>query len=126
MTGKLKFPIMKFVERLENLKQTVLNGPDPEGPEMETRDSNPNFTTARQVLAIHYLLEYCQVKDVDKTRIARFIEFLTGKNYDNIYKAVRSPLASKKSNFRAEDLQFIRLFFEDLGLGEIVKMIYEG
>lgn len=123
-TGKTRFLIMKFTERMEDAKRNLLFQNDTENPPEEISEMpNPNFTTARQVLAVLYLLEYCQVKEVDKTQIARFIEFLTGKNYDNIYKAVRSPLASKVGNFRREDLQFIRHFFENLGLVEIVKMI---
>lgn len=122
-TGKSKFPIMKFIEGLDEVKKTALNEKPLANFEPENNPPNPDFTTARQVLAVLYLLEYCQVKEVDKTQKARFIEFLTGKNYDNIYKAVRSPLASKVGNFRREDLQFIRPFFENLGLVEIVKMI---
>jgi len=123
MTGKFQFPMMKFSDRLEAVKQAALNDSNPEILETEGKESNPNFTTARQVLAVYYLLEHCEVKGVDQTQIARFIEFLTGKNYDNIYKALRSPLASKVGNFRREDLQYIRPFFENLGLVGIVKTI---
>jgi hypothetical protein len=84
---------------------------------------NPEFTTARQVLAMHYLFEYCQVRGVDQSKKAEFIEFLTGKNYKNIYDTVRNPLATKTGNFKKGDLQYIRTFFENLGLSEIVKAI---
>jgi len=84
---------------------------------------NPEFTTARQVLAMHYLFEYTKVVGIDQTEKAHFIEFLTGKNYKNIYDAVRSPLATKDGNLRKGDLRYIRPYFEKLGLREIVKMI---
>src|ERR1035437_2498982 len=80
------------------------------------------FTMARQVLAVHYLMKYCQVKDVDKSVIARFIYFLTSKNHGNIYKLVRNPLKGTllKNN---DDLKFIRKYFEELEMEEVVKMI---
>lgn len=88
------------------------------------RESNPDFTTARQVLAMRFLLDPYNVwVTVDKTHIARFIEFLTGKNYDNIYKKVKTPYSTKNKNFRKEDFQFIRTYFENLGLSDIVKKI---
>jgi len=83
---------------------------------------NPDFTTARQVLAVHYLLRYCQVTQASNADVARFIEFLTGKNYKNIYKRVCNPLGSRDKEL-TEDLRFVRVFFEKLGMAEIVKMI---
>ena len=83
---------------------------------------NKEFTTARQVVAVHFMLKYMQVKNADKTEIARFIQFLTGKNYDNIYKRVLNPFNVNDKVFR-EDLRFVRGYFERLGLYELVKMI---
>lgn len=124
ITGRQKLPIMQFVERLENLKSKTLSEAQSETLQDEaTNFANPDFTTARQVLAIHYLLEYCQVKGIDQTHKAKFVELLTGKNYKNIYDLVRNPLATKTGSFRRNDLKFIRTYFEDLGLVEIVKMI---
>lgn len=88
----------------------------------DSNEKNKEFTTARQVLAVHYLLKYCQVKNIDDTEKARFIYFLTGKNFDNIYKKVQSPL-SGANKYVAEDLKFVRGYFERLGMKEIVKMI---
>jgi hypothetical protein len=88
----------------------------------DNTEKNKEFTTARQVLAIHYLLKYCQVKNVDDTEKARFVHFLTGKNLDNIYKKVQSPLGGA-NKYVAEDLKFVRGYFERLGMKEIVKMI---
>lgn len=109
---------------MEEAKRNLLFPNDTENPLEEIGEIlNPDFTTARQVLALHYLLEYRQVKGIDQTHKARFIEFLTGKNYKNIYDLVRSPLATKQGKFRRADLQFVRTYFENLGLTEIVKMI---
>jgi hypothetical protein len=85
-------------------------------------EKSKDFTTARQVLAVHYLLKFANVKNVDKTEIARFIQFLTGKNFDNIYKKLQSPFKLNDKSLR-EDLRFVRDYFERLGLFEIVKMI---
>ena len=68
------------------------------------------------------MLKYMQVKNTDKTEIARFIQFLTSKNYDNIYKRVLNPFNVNDKVFR-EDLRFVRGYFERLGLYELVKMI---
>lgn len=79
-------------------------------------------TTARQVLAIHYLMKYCKTSQASNADVARFIEFLTSKNYKNIYKRVCNPLGSRDKELN-EDLRFVRAFFEKLGLSEIVRMI---
>jgi hypothetical protein len=80
------------------------------------------FSTHRQVLAIHYLMKYCQVKDIDQKVISRFIEFLTSKNESNIYDWVRNPLDGSPQKLK-EDLTYVRKYFEELGMEEIVKMI---
>lgn len=88
----------------------------------EQAKSNPEFTTARQVLVFHYLFNYLKVSNIDRTEKARFIHFLTGKNFDSIYKKLGTPY---KENMKAakKDLRFVRDYFEKLGLREIVKMI---
>ncbi len=110
------------LERLLALEQSVAR------TEIETIKSNPEFTTARQVLAVHYLLQYAKTKNVNKTEIARFIEFLTGKNYDSIYKRVRDPAKSRKETLGSsreleKDMDYVKSRFERLGLTEIVRMI---
>ncbi len=92
-------------------------------PSAPKESKNPDFTLARQVLAVHYLLEFCQVKGIDHTKKAAFIEFLTEKNPKNIYEAVRSPLATKAGDFRRKDLKYIRVFFDNLEMRGIVQMI---
>jgi hypothetical protein len=90
--------------------------------EAKSTRRNSEFTTARQVLAVHYLLQYIKALNVNKTEIARFIEFLTGKNYDSIYKKVREPLKLKDSEAK-KDLEFVKAYFLKLELSEIVRMI---
>ena len=93
------------------------------------KDGNKKFTTAQQVLAIHYMLKYLGVKNVDNTAKARFAQLLTGKETGakeikntNIYKLFGNPLKTDEKGLTT-DLQFIRIFFENLGLSEIVAEI---
>jgi len=92
---------------------------------IEVVATDKDFTTARQVLAIHFILEQLQVRsnEVDRKAKAELSQFLTGKNYKNIYDAFQNPFTTKQKNFRFDDLQYIRPFFEKLGLSEIVKAI---
>jgi hypothetical protein len=108
----------RFYEFLNSQKQDEIS----ESELSEIPEKSKDFTTARQVLAVHYLLKYAQVKNVDKTEIARFIQFLTGKNYDNIYKKLQNPFKIN-DKFLKEDLRFIRDYFERLGMSEVVRMI---
>ncbi len=110
---------------IQKLKQQMALERKPQAEsrtETEAAKHNPEFTTARQVLAVHYLLQYVKVQNVNKTEIARFIEFLTGKSYDSIYKKVREPLKLKDSEAE-KDLEFVKAYFVKLGLSEIVRMI---
>lgn len=95
----------------------------------EQNSGNPEFTTSRQVLAMHYLFEYCNVVNIDTTEKARFIQFLTGREVNaknigntNIYKKLKSPFPQSEKTL-INDLQFIRTYFEKLGLIEIVSKI---
>jgi hypothetical protein len=117
---------MLFASFLEKEAAKFINAESPSIPLTtlleDIAEKNREFTTARQVLAIHYLLKYCQVKNDDDKEKARFVHFLTGKNLDNIYKKVQSPLGGA-NKYVAEDLKYVRGHFERLGLKEIVKMI---
>lgn len=91
--------------------------------------TNTEFTTSRQVLAMYYLLneiDHKSVNQVDRTEKARFIEFLTGKNYDNIYKTLSKPfkgLDTKNPKAILKDLEYVSSHFEKLGLQSIVTKI---
>jgi hypothetical protein len=66
----------------------------------EASREHGEITTARQVLAVKYLLKHCGLdNDMDKTDIARLVQFLTGKETGaksitntNIYKSVKRDL----------------------------------
>ena len=124
----LKFLIFKY-DQLQESKVKTLDVQD--GLETkETDQSQPNrdFTLARQNLAIHYLLKHSRLgNDIDKTNVARLIQLITGREGNKeikntrIYKFVQSPLMSEKT--LKQDLQFIRPYFENLGLQAIVDDI---
>ncbi|MBA3285021.1 MAG: hypothetical protein H0U27_08185 [Nitrosopumilus sp.] len=117
-----------LIDKLKDLKESEVQ-PSLQN-EIETKGSNKEFTTARQVLAIHYLMEELNVfAKADKTEVARFIQFLTGKetgvskiNDTTIYKKVKSPF-SKNDKQLESDLRFIRIYFEKLGLISITDKI---
>lgn len=93
-------------------------------------DRNKNFTTARQVLAMTFLLKKCGINPVDTpTPVGKFIQFLTGKELTakriqdtRIYKKAQQPY---KLNDEAllKDLHFIRSFFVEMKLNDIVSDI---
>ena len=62
----------------------------------------------------------------NKSEIARFIQLLTGKNYDNIYKLTKNPIKDPSNRTSAKyqfDIQFIKEAFIKLGLDNIVRKI---
>lgn len=91
-------------------------------PEKDISKKYDEFTTIRQVLAIHYLLKYCQVRNIDESVKARFIHFLTSKNYSKIYERIRNPLEGSTKRMK-QDLVYVRTYFEEMEMTEIVKMI---
>lgn len=89
------------------------------------------FTTARQILALYYLLEHAGLKmyDVNKTDLARFTQFLNGKEIGSsgientgIYKRWKE-IYSKSDRKNRQDLEYIKAHFERLNLFEIVTKI---
>lgn len=113
----------KALKKFEQL--SILNEEKTQAePSQPHTSRNPDFTTARQVLAVHYLLLAAGMRQngIDKSNEARLIEFLTGKNYRNIYDRVREPL--KLSDKEAEkDLKYIKPYFEKLGLFNVIELI---
>lgn len=92
-------------------------------------NGNPEFTLSRQVLAIHYLLKQSGIDNIDKTSIARFVQFLTNRESNaksisdtRIYKTVRNPFSTSNKTLIA-DLQYVRKQFEDLQMPEITQLI---
>ena len=113
-----------------NAKLIELQTPPIEIMETNEKDGNKEFTTARQVLAIHYIMDQLNVySNTDKTEIARFIQFLTGKETGvakigdtSIYKKLKNPLAKSDKQIES-DLIYIRTYFEKLGLKDITAKI---
>lgn len=85
-------------------------------------------TLARQFLAIFYLLSAADKATFgrNKSEIARFVQFLTGKSYSNIRKHVHSPTTDpdeKLSSKNKNDIAFVKEFFVKLGLTNIAKQM---
>ena len=93
-------------------------------------DSLPesDITLNRQFLAIYYMLNAIDNKTFtrNKSEIARFIQMLTGKNYDNIYKKVKNPLkdpSEKTGKKYQDDIHFLIETFRNLGLNKVAQTI---
>ena len=87
-----------------------------------------DITLNRQFLALYYMLNELDNKAFsrNKSEIARFIQMLTGKNYDNIYKRTKNPLKDPSERTSAKyqsDIQFVKDCFRNLGLVGIVRKI---
>lgn len=104
--------------------------------EPKVRQARDRNSTARQVLAVHTLLDAAKANLDNKSAEVRFIKFLIGKNSDDILAKLTeirergnpSDRRSKKSaprssKSRRDDLQFIRPFFEELSVTTIINTI---
>ena len=81
-----------------------------------------------QNLVIHYLLKHSGISNnIDKTNVARLVQLLTGRESNKeaedtrVYRFVISPFLSEKN--LKKDLQFIRPYFENLGMQAIIDDI---
>lgn len=87
-----------------------------------------DITLNRQFLALYYLLNEVDKEAFsrNKSEIARFIQLLTGKSYDNIYKLTKNPVkdpAERTSKKYQSDIQFVKESFLKLGLNKIAHQI---
>jgi hypothetical protein len=87
-----------------------------------------DITLNRQFLALYYLLNEVDKETFarNKSEIARFIQLLTGKNYDNIYKLTKKPIkdpSERTSEKYQTDIQFVKESFLKLGLDKIARQI---
>ncbi len=88
------------------------------------------FTSARQILAIKYLLNFVEEShSYDNTKLAEFIQFLTGKELGakkisntNIYKKI-NKIFNNTYPEKVEDLEYIKKYFDNLNLKEIAEEI---
>lgn len=89
----------------------------------EIINMDKEYTTARQALAMYFLLKSLKC-NVDSPAKVRFINFFTGKSPANITKAILNPF-NKTGKEQGKDLRYIKSYFVDLQLPEIVKHIDE-
>lgn len=91
-------------------------------------------TLHQQFLVFHYLFKHLDIRtnEIDKTQIARFIQFATQKQLEakkiqntSIYKLVDNPFNGyKKDNGTIQtNLQKVRELFESLGLKQIAEIV---
>lgn len=84
------------------------------------------YTTAKQVLAIYYLLEKAGLQGQTDLKAAEFIQFLTGKELNTlpkdtaILKRWRTAKASREK-LKADDVDFVIEQFRLIGLESIVS-----
>lgn len=111
-------------------KQQTTTQPTPPQKELEPIDS----TLHQQFLIFHYLFKHLEISinSIDKTQIARFIQFATQKQLEakkiqntSIYKLVDKPFNGyKKDNGTTQtNLQKVRELFESIGLKEIAEIV---
>lgn len=115
--------IVDFCESiLVNLQSQLPKKADAVSDAIKLKDKERN--TYRQTLLMYYLLEYAKLtnRNIDHTKFANLIYFLTGKSHDNIRKIWANPLRSNQKSMQ-KDLDFIRPFFEGIEAVEILKMI---
>lgn len=86
--------------------------------------NSKEFTTARQVLAMHYIFEALKVPQKRTLSAkARLCKMLTDKNVDRIKDSLENPLEQKRLIGQDGDLVFVKKYFLDLGLENIVNAI---
>lgn len=96
----------------------------------ESTGKNKEFTLARQVLALHFLLKQVGINPIDvPTPVATFIRFLTGRELNakrvqdtTIYKKVTKPYKLNDKDV-IKDLKYIKQYFDDMELAVIVTEI---
>jgi NOL1/NOP2/fmu family ribosome biogenesis protein len=90
----------------------------------EERKRNQGLTTDRAILFLDFLFNYHQ-SDINKTKRAEAIHFLTGFSKDRIRQrlsTIKAPENTKKAKYK-KDLRVIRKYFDELDLVGIRKMI---
>lgn len=124
-----KHNITYCIELIKNEMQTT-NQPTPPQTEIEPIDS----TLHQQFLIFHYLFKHLEISPntIDKTEIARFIQFATQKQLEakkiqntSIYKLVDNPFNGykKEKGITQKNLQKVRELFESIGLKEIAEIV---
>jgi hypothetical protein len=124
---EVSLPYIMLQTATESLTEAVEADADDTKPE-----TGHEFTRARQLLAIHYLLEggfgLGPHSGPDISSLARLAHLLTGTPYTSlqnseIYKKYRHMPNFKKGPGLIADLLYIRSYFAELGLDGVVKQI---
>jgi hypothetical protein len=92
----------------------------------ETHNPKNEFTVHRQILAMYYIFDTLKIPyspKVYNTVKGRFLEFLLRRDKDQVRKMIGNPLNIEPERRLKDDLRYIRQFFVDLKLGEIVDKI---
>jgi|GEM_PF-5088470 len=127
----------QFVAKCNKLLEIIeLKAQNDSSRESNSSDQNENTTSLnekdiflnRQFMAIYYLLDAVdkEVFSRNKAEVARFIQLLTSKSYNNIYKLAQNPIkdpAERVSKKHEADIQFVKDAFMKLGLNKIAKQI---
>lgn len=115
--------------------ELVLNENEKKQPTPPQKEIEPiDRTLHQQFLIFHYLFKHLEIStnSIDKTQIARFIQFATQKQLKakkiqntSIYKLVDNPFNGyKKDNGTTQtNLQKVRELFESIGLKEIAEIV---
>lgn len=111
--------LQSYIKKLEGLDDEHDFGSVDINP---VKSLNKKHTTARQVTAMHFIFECLGVDKKNVSAKAEFIHFLTGKSYGNIKNRVSTPYNLSEKVF-VEDMRYIREYFSNLGLENIVKKI---
>ena len=80
-------------------------------------------TSIHQVLVLHYLLHSSGLGNIDKTIKARLAEFLTGRNYHNLYEYFRYPSTTRAGQSRIREMKYVMEFFLSIGMDSIADLI---
>lgn len=99
--------------------------------EKQKKEEGNEQTRARQLLAIYFLLKSLDIEhraDTSISAVARLIHLvsntaLTNLQNSDIYKKYREMPYYKKGKELLTDLQYIRPYFEDIGLKSVVTLI---
>ena len=86
-------------------------------------------TTRQQALAIHFMLDALNGLDCDKTELARYIQFLTGKEPGakkitdtRIYAVVKKLFVTTPVTL-VKDLEIVKAYFTSLGMDTLVNRV---
>lgn len=111
----------ELISETETVKPDIPN-PIPQ-EKMATEETKKDDTTSRQhVIALHYLFEAMEITNYDRTALARFVQFLNGKEKGaksiintSIYAFSKDPFGLSPKEL-TKTLEAIRPFFKELGL----------